>query len=147
MNALSLGLGLFATHEVWSRCAGTFSIISQSMTLNCFPRVRIVHTSSKVKGQIYIPEINWVLLVIGIALILGFTLTQPTTSPVNTAQLGNAFGACPPFASFVLSTGGIKKNIGSLCFPLMLSISAVAWLCCNKGCLGFSLFHFTSRTG
>lgn len=73
--------------------AGTFSIISQSMTLNCFPRVRIVHTSAKVKGQIYIPEINWVLLVIGIALILGFTLTQPASSPVNTAQLGNAFGA------------------------------------------------------
>jgi hypothetical protein len=73
--------------------AGTFSIISQSMTLNCFPRVRIVHTSAKVKGQIYIPEINWVLLIIGIALILGFTLTQPASSPVNTAQLGNAFGA------------------------------------------------------
>ncbi|EIE20093.1 potassium transporter, partial [Coccomyxa subellipsoidea C-169] len=71
---------------------GTFSIISQSMTLDCFPRVRIVHTSAKVKGQIYIPEINWILLTIGIALILGFTLTQPASSPVNTAQLGNAFG-------------------------------------------------------
>ena len=38
---------------------GTFSIISQSMTLNCFPRCRIVHTSASVRGQIYIPEVNW----------------------------------------------------------------------------------------
>lgn len=65
------------------------------MTLQCFPRVRIVHTSSRVKGQIYIPEINWVLASIGIALILGFTLTQPADAPVNTAQLGNAFGERP----------------------------------------------------
>ena len=39
--------------------AGTFSIISQSMRLNCFPRCRIVHTSARVRGQIYIPEVNW----------------------------------------------------------------------------------------
>ena len=77
--------------------AGTFSIIAQSMTLNCFPRVRIVHTSTKVCGQIYIPEINWCLMTLGVALILGFTLTQPDSSPVNTAELGNAFGKiCSP---------------------------------------------------
>jgi hypothetical protein len=65
------------------------------MTLNCFPRMRIVHTSSRVRGQIYIPEVNWCLMTIGVALILGFTLTQPDSAPVNTAQLGNAFGARP----------------------------------------------------
>ena len=62
------------------------------MTLNCFPRVRIVHTSSKVRGQIYIPEINWCLMTVGVALVLGFTLTQPGNAPVNTAQLGSAYG-------------------------------------------------------
>ena len=65
------------------------------MTLNCFPRVRIVHTSTKVCGQIYIPEINWCLMTLGVALILGFTLTQPDSAPVNTAELGNAFGEAP----------------------------------------------------
>lgn len=110
------------------------------MTLNCFPRVRIVHTSSKVKGQIYIPEINWVLLVIGIALILGFTLTQPTTSPVNTAQLGNAFGACPPFASFVLSTGGIKKTLGVSAFRLCSASLQSHGYVVTKGALAFHSF-------
>ena len=37
-----------------------------------------------------------VLMCLGLALILGFTLTQPSDAPVNTVQLGNAFGgACP----------------------------------------------------
>lgn len=90
-------------------CAGTFSIISQSMTLNCFPRVRIVHTSSRVRGQIYIPEVNWCLMTIGIALILGFTLTQPDSAPVNTAELGNAFGARPfTSASFYIYTRPLR---------------------------------------
>ena len=71
------------------------------MTLNCFPRVRIVHTSSKVCGQIYIPEINWILMTIGVALVLGFTLTQPGSAPVNTAQLGNAFGELVLLASAI----------------------------------------------
>ncbi|BBH04629.1 potassium transporter 1 [Prunus dulcis] len=39
--------------------SATFSIISQCCALKCFPRVKIVHTSSKIYGQIYIPEVNW----------------------------------------------------------------------------------------
>ena len=34
--------------------AGSFSIIKQSMALNCFPRVTVIHKSSLVGGQIYI---------------------------------------------------------------------------------------------
>ncbi|PPR88181.1 hypothetical protein GOBAR_AA32506 [Gossypium barbadense] len=36
--------------------SATFSIISQCCALNCFPFVKIIHTSSKIYGQIYIPE-------------------------------------------------------------------------------------------
>ena len=85
------------------------------MTLNCFPRVRIVHTSTKVCGQIYIPEINWCLMTIGVALILGFTLTQPGSAPVNTAELGNAFGELlyllPVIAG--ISLHGLKSCLSS----------------------------------
>ncbi|CAG8758151.1 23185_t:CDS:10, partial [Cetraspora pellucida] len=35
---------------------GTFSLIYQSMQLDCFPKVKVIHTSEKVEGQIYIPE-------------------------------------------------------------------------------------------
>ncbi|XP_022776068.1 potassium transporter 6-like isoform X2 [Durio zibethinus] len=62
---------------------GTFSIIKQCTSLGCFPRVKIVHTSSKIHGQIYIPEINWLLMVLCLAVTVGFR---------DTRRMGNASG-------------------------------------------------------
>ncbi|KAA8529551.1 hypothetical protein F0562_033650 [Nyssa sinensis] len=62
---------------------GTFSIIKQCSALGCFPRVKIVHTSSKIHGQIYIPEINWVLMLLCLAVTIGFR---------DTKRMGNASG-------------------------------------------------------
>lgn len=55
---------------------GTFSIIKQCSALGCFPRVKIIHTSSKVHGQIYIPEINWTLMLLCLAVTIGFRDTK-----------------------------------------------------------------------
>nr|GMC73430.1 potassium transporter 8-like [Ipomoea batatas] len=55
---------------------GTFSIIKQCSALGCFPRVKITHTSSKFHGQIYIPEINWTLMVLCLAVTIGFEDTK-----------------------------------------------------------------------
>ena len=63
---------------------GTFSIIKQCSALGCFPRVKIVHTSSKIHGQIYIPEINWTLMLLCLAITVGFR---------DTKRLGNASGS------------------------------------------------------
>ncbi|KAI8032877.1 Potassium transporter 8 [Camellia lanceoleosa] len=62
---------------------GTFSIIKQCSALGCFPRVKIVHTSSKIHGQIYIPEINWTLMILCLAVTVGFR---------NTKHISNASG-------------------------------------------------------
>ncbi|KAL0372397.1 UNVERIFIED_CONTAM: Potassium transporter 6 [Sesamum calycinum] len=62
---------------------GTFSIIKQCSALGCFPRVKIIHTSSKFHGQIYIPEINWILMILCLAVIIGFR---------DTRRMGNASG-------------------------------------------------------
>nr|ASM90213.1 K+ uptake permease 2 [Sesuvium portulacastrum] len=63
--------------------SGTFSIINQSQSLGCFPRVKVVHTSDKIHGQIYIPEINWILMILCVAVTIGFR---------DTKHLGNASG-------------------------------------------------------
>ncbi|KAJ7959546.1 Potassium transporter [Quillaja saponaria] len=63
--------------------SGTFSIINQSQSLGCFPRVKVVHTSEKIHGQIYIPEINWMLMILCIAVTIGFR---------DTKHMGNASG-------------------------------------------------------
>ncbi|MBA0676778.1 hypothetical protein Goari_018236 [Gossypium aridum] len=62
---------------------GTFSIIKQCSSLGCFPRVKVIHTSSKIHGQIYIPEINWLLMVLCLAVTVGFR---------DTRRMGNASG-------------------------------------------------------
>lgn len=63
--------------------SGTFSIINQSQSLGCFPRVKVVHTSDKIHGQVYIPEINWMLMILCIAVTIGFR---------DTKHMGNASG-------------------------------------------------------
>ncbi|GJN33375.1 hypothetical protein PR202_gb21970 [Eleusine coracana subsp. coracana] len=66
--------------------SATFSIVKQCLSLGCFPRVKVVHTSRWIYGQIYIPEINWILMVLCLAVTLGFR---------DTTVIGNAYGlAC-----------------------------------------------------
>jgi KUP system potassium uptake protein len=52
--------------------SGSFSLAMQSMQLGFSPRLRIEHTSERERGQIYIPEVNWVLMVACIGLVIGF---------------------------------------------------------------------------
>lgn len=63
--------------------SATFSIVKQSVALGCFPRVKIVHTSHQFQGQVYIPEINWILMVLCLVITAGLR---------DTNQIGNAYG-------------------------------------------------------
>ncbi|KAK1619595.1 hypothetical protein QYE76_025112 [Lolium multiflorum] len=66
---------------------GTFSIIKQCSALSCFPGVKIVHTSSTVHGQIYIPEINWILMILCLAVTIGFNNTKHLTNAQGLAVI------------------------------------------------------------
>ncbi|KAJ0810719.1 putative potassium transporter [Helianthus annuus] len=56
---------------------GTFSIIKQCSALGCFPRVKKIHTSPTNKhSQIYIAEINWTLMLLCLAVTIGFCDTK-----------------------------------------------------------------------
>ncbi|XP_058191916.1 potassium transporter 7-like [Rhododendron vialii] len=61
----------------------TFSCIKQSTALGCFPRLKIIHTSRKFMGQIYIPVINWFLLVFAIVFVCCIS---------GIDEMGNAYG-------------------------------------------------------
>ncbi|MCO5552730.1 hypothetical protein L7F22_006247 [Adiantum nelumboides] len=63
--------------------SATFSIVQQSHALGCFPHVKVVHTSSHYSGQVYVPEVNWILMVLCIAITGGFK---------TTTLIGNAYG-------------------------------------------------------
>ncbi|PIA30540.1 hypothetical protein AQUCO_05500079v1 [Aquilegia coerulea] len=63
--------------------SGAFAIISQSLRLGCFPPVKVVHTSAKYEGQVYIPEINFILMTACVIVTITFR---------TTTQIGNAYG-------------------------------------------------------
>lgn len=52
--------------------SGAFSLTVQAVQLGYIPRVRVTHTSEVTIGQIYVPAINWSLMVGCIALVVGF---------------------------------------------------------------------------
>src|SRR3546814_511964 len=52
--------------------SGAFSVTQQAIQLGFMPRLRITHTSASAAGQIYIPVINWALMVMVILLVLMF---------------------------------------------------------------------------
>jgi KUP system potassium uptake protein len=52
--------------------SGAFSLTQQAVQLGYCPRVTIIHTSGTAEGQIYIPEVNRILMVACIALVLAF---------------------------------------------------------------------------
>jgi KUP system potassium uptake protein len=52
--------------------SGVFSITMQAENLGFLPRMRIVHTSAAEFGQIYIPVVNWTLMLACLACVLGF---------------------------------------------------------------------------
>ncbi|CAA7401318.1 unnamed protein product [Spirodela intermedia] len=66
-----------------SLISATFSVIKQSVSLDYFPRVKVVHTSPNKEGEVYSPEVNYILMVLCVAIILTFGDGQ---------DIGNAFG-------------------------------------------------------
>jgi KUP system potassium uptake protein len=69
MVALSTAATVIASQALIS---GVFSLTSQGAMLGVLPRVSIKHTSAAERGQIYVPFVNWALMVATISLVLGF---------------------------------------------------------------------------
>lgn len=51
---------------------GAFSLTSQAVQLGFAPRVRVLQTSETIRGQIYVPAVNWLLMAAAIGLVLSF---------------------------------------------------------------------------
>jgi len=52
--------------------SGASSLTAQAVQLDYVPRLRVLHTSVLERGQIYVPFVNWTLMVACIGLVLGF---------------------------------------------------------------------------
>ena len=69
MIVLATSAAVIASQAVIS---GAFSLTMQAVQLGFSPRLKINHTSTREYGQIYIPAVNWALMIGCIAIVLGF---------------------------------------------------------------------------
>jgi KUP system potassium uptake protein len=68
--------------------SGAFSVTRQAVQLGFLPRLSIRHTSAREIGQIYVPAVNWALLVAVIALVVGFGSSTKLASAYGIAVTG-----------------------------------------------------------
>mgnify|MGYP004514216901 CR=1 FL=1 len=70
---------------------GAYSVVQQAVQLGLMPRIRIEHTSAHAAGQIYIPAVNWALLVMVLLLIFGFRESSNLAAAYGIAVTGTMF--------------------------------------------------------
>ncbi|KAI4313435.1 hypothetical protein L6164_026418 [Bauhinia variegata] len=103
-----------------SLISATFSIIKQSVLLDYFPRVKIVHTSSEKEGQVYSPEVNYTLMILCLAVVLIFG---------NGQHIGNAFGVVVSWVMLITSILLILVMIMIWrTHPLLIALYAVVYI-------------------
>ncbi len=86
---LAILASLIASQAVIS---GAFSLTQQAIQLGFIPRLRITHTSEHAAGQIYIPSLNWALMIAVLLLVLSFR---------TSSNLGAAYGIAVTGAMFI----------------------------------------------
>jgi KUP system potassium uptake protein len=68
--------------------SGAFSVTRQAVQLGFLPRLQILHTSASTAGQVYVPFVNWVLLILVILLVLGFRSSSNLAAAYGIAVTG-----------------------------------------------------------
>src|SRR3546814_11234103 len=94
-DALRLPLVILATMATviasQAVISGAFSVTQQAIQLGFMPRLRITHTSASAAGQIYIPVINWALMVMVILLVLMFGSSSNLAAAYGLSVTGAMF--------------------------------------------------------
>ncbi len=96
--------------------SGAFSLTQQAIQLGFMPRLRIQHTSESAAGQIYIPVINWALMVLVILLVLSFGSSSNLASAYGIAVTGAMFIDTCLLAVLLLTIWKWKRWVA---FPLL----------------------------
>jgi KUP system potassium uptake protein len=82
MIALATVVTVIASQAVIS---GAFSLTRQAILMGYSPRLNVIQTSSEEIGQIYIPSVNWALMIATVSLVLGFESSTRLTAAYGMA--------------------------------------------------------------
>ncbi|MBN9310806.1 potassium transporter Kup [Devosia sp.] len=68
--------------------SGAYSLVRQAMHLNLLPRLEVRHTSEDVAGQIFMPQVNFLLLICVLLLVVGFRSSSALSAAYGIAVTG-----------------------------------------------------------
>ena len=85
MTALATVAAVIASQAVIS---GAFSVMREAIQLGYLPRMEVKHTSAQTMGQIYLPWLNRLLLVLTLAVVLGFRSSTNLAAAYGIAVVG-----------------------------------------------------------
>jgi KUP system potassium uptake protein len=94
--------------------SGAYSLTNQAVQLGYLPRVSVVHTSHRHEGQIYVPEVNWLLMIASVALVFAFKSSSNLAAAYGIAVTGTM--AITSFLYFLVTRRNWK-------YPLYLALA------------------------
>ena len=101
--------------------SGVFSLTQQAVQLDYLPRIRIDHTSHQHSGQIYVPLVNWLLMIACIGLVVGFQTSSHLAAAYGIAVTGTM--AITTLIFFRVCTdrwGWSRFRAILVCFPMLV---------------------------
>jgi len=101
--------------------SGAFSLTRQAMQLGYFPRVTIRHTAAHTEGQIYIPQINWILAAGCLLLVVGFGKSERLASAYGIAVTGTMALTSVVYYVVMRHTWGWSRPVAGAILLLFLS--------------------------
>ena len=110
--------------------SGVFSVTQTAVSLGLLPRVRVEHSSAENVGQIYVPTMNWLLMIAAISLVLSFGSSTALAGAYGLAVSGAMTIVTPLILSLIKSRSG-RQSLALRTGLSLLFIIDLAFLFAN----------------
>ncbi|MEJ1095527.1 MULTISPECIES: potassium transporter Kup [unclassified Pseudoxanthomonas] len=154
MVGLATAATVIASQAVIS---GVYSAVRQAIQLGYLPRMHIKHTSRETMGQIYIPSVNWLLMLAVIATVIGFGSSTALATAYGVSVTGTMLitsimlivamrsrAAMPSFVFWPLAAVFVLVDVAFL-FANLVKFMDGAWFPIALGILVFTLLRTWGR--
>jgi KUP system potassium uptake protein len=105
--------------------SGAFSVTHQAIQLGFLPRLHTEHTSARAAGQIYIPAVNWTLLVMVVLLVFGFGESTRLAAAYGISVSGTMLITTLMLAVLIFQVWKWNRLLATLTIGLFFAVDAI----------------------
>ena len=110
--------------------SGAFSVTQQASRLGFLPRVPVTHTSETERGQIYIGQLNWLMLAVVLLLVLGFGSSSRLAAAYGIA-VSATMALETALVALVVVVMGKRARLPMLALLLVVFVAELMFLAAN----------------